>query len=138
MKKEFAGWAQLVDAVFDLGKICIESREDLDVSNLIIRLEDAVRDCIFDLKRRLGSLYERPALCRRSRQYVKRRFTKEFLPYARFFVRELTFRSNMSILASHSRRQQAMASVYSIQATISPLLKKDNVEISENYEQIHT
>ena len=138
MKKEFAGWAPLVDVIYDLGKICIESREDPDVSNLIDRLDEAVMDCINDLKRRIGSLYERPALCKRSRLYVKRRFIKEFLPYAKFFVRELTFRSNMSILASHTRRQVAMASVYNIQATIRPLLNKNNVEISEDYELIHT
>jgi hypothetical protein len=136
VKKEFARWAPLVDAVFDLGKNCIESREDPGVSNFIISLEEAVRDCVGDLKRRLGTLYGRPALSRRSRQYVKRRFAKEFLPYARFFVRELTFRSNMSIIASHSRRQQAMASVYSIQAAIRPLLNKDNLDISEDYELI--
>lgn len=126
----------MVDAVFELGKLCIENREEEDVTNLIISLEQAVDDTVNDLKRRVGKIFERHALCGRSRKYVKRRFLKECLPYAQFFVRELTFRSNMSILASHSRRQIAMASVYTIQIAIRPLVNPNIVTICEDFERI--
>ena len=103
---------------------------------MIIRLEEAVGDTINDLKRRVGIIFEKHALCGRSRKYVKRRFLKECLPYAKFFIRELIFRSNMSVLASHSRRQIAMASVYTIQNAIRPLVNPKIVTISEDYEKI--
>ena len=138
VKKEFAAWASMVDCVFELGKLCIENREEVEVSNMIIRLEETVPvgETVCDLKRRVGKIYEKYALCSRSRKYVKRRFLKECLPYAQFFVRELTFRPNMSVLASHSRRQIAMASVHTIQIAIKPLVKPNIVTISEDFERI--
>ncbi len=136
VKKEFAGWVPLVDSVYTLGKICIENREDIDISDMVEELEEAVQKTIVDLKRRIGKIYEKHAICGRSRKYVKRRFLKECLPYAKFFVHDLIFRSNMSVLASHSRRQIAMASTYTIQYAIKPLIDPNIVSINEDYEQI--
>lgn len=136
VKKEYAEWTPMVNAVFEYGKLCIECREKDDVDSMLDKMGDMIDDAIADLRRRIGSLYERVALTNRSRKYVKRRFAKECIPYATFFMRELTFRANMSVIASARYRQRALATANTVKTMVPKLCEYSILDISVDYESI--
>lgn len=136
VKKEYAEWTPMVNAVFEYGKLCIECREERDVDHMLNKLGDMIDETIVDLQKRIGSLYERVALSNRSRKYVKRRFAKECIPYATFFMRELTFRANMAVIASVSHRQRALATANAVKSLVPKLCDHKILDISLDYESI--
>lgn len=136
VKKEYAEWTPMVNAVFEYGKLCIECREEGGVDHMLDKLGTMIDETIVDLQKRIGSLYERVALTNRSRKYVKRRFAKECIPYATFFMRELTFRANMSVIASVRHRQRALATANTVKQIVPRLCDHKILDISLDYESI--
>lgn len=136
VKKEYAEWTAAVNAIFEYGKLCIEHREDDGVDHMLDKLEKMIDTAIVDLQKRIGSLYERVALTSRSRKYVKRRFIKECIPYGTFFMQELTFRANMSVIASVRHRQRALATANTVKTMVPKLCDNKIVDISVDYESI--
>lgn len=116
--------------MFHQGKVCIERRDEEDIQEQLDKMDQKVGQAIDDLQRRIGDIYSRVALSKGSRKYVKKRFKKECLPYATFYMGELTFRSNLSVIASAPHRQRAMATVLRLQDIVSALTQNSIVDVS--------
>lgn len=116
--------------------MCIERRDEQDIQDQLDKLEQKVGEAIDDLQGRIGDIYARIALSKGSRKYVNKRFKKECLPYAKFFMGELTFRSNLSVIASAPHRQRAMATVLRLQDIVSALIQNSIFDVSLDFEGI--
>jgi hypothetical protein len=134
VKREFAGWAPTLDAVYNAGKDLVVQSFGDDVDGKMDELARLVQECVVDCRARLRHVYEVFAFSTGTRKYVLKRFKKEFGQYASFFIGELAVKINVQVLTGFSAGKVTLLLMLEV---IKPLLDVAPLfKLEQNFEVV--